>query len=62
MNKPRSRQAKEAWSVTSEMHEIVDKLYEHLCDNEIADAESTALELMEELKYLLKNINDDFRD
>jgi hypothetical protein len=44
------------------MHEIVDKLYEHLCDNEITDAESTALELMEELKYLLKNINDDFRD
>jgi hypothetical protein len=62
MNKPRSRQAKEAWYVTSEMHEMVDKLYEQLCDNEIINAESTALELMEELRYLLKNINDDFRD
>lgn len=62
MNKPRSRQAKEAWYVTSEMHEMVDKLYEHLCENEITNAEIIALELIEDLKYLLKNINDDFRD
>ena len=58
----RAAKAKEIGFITSDMHDIVTSIYEHVCDNEIDDAKGKALELMEELRYLLKNIDDDFRD
>lgn len=58
----RAAKAKEIGFITSDMHDIVTSIYEHVCDNEIDTAKDKALELMEELRYLLKNIDDDFRD
>ena len=58
----RAAKAKEIGFITSDMHDIVTSIYEHVCDNEIDAAKDKALELIEELRYLLKNIDDDFRD
>lgn len=58
----RAAKAKEIGFITSDMHDIVTSIYEHVCDNEIDIAKDKALELIEELRYLLKNIDDDFRD
>lgn len=47
-------------SMTNDYHSSINNIYEQLVDREINNAKITIVELLDDLKYLLKNIEDDF--